>query len=746
MNTLRLSAENIAALISARHPDPFAVLGPHRSKGRLVVRVFRPGAARVELNPGAGLRARTPRPFKRIHADGLFEVVVATAAGDTENENKEATPAYTLTVYQGGQGQRCEDPFRFAPVYNEETLGRYSAGEAFDCDSFLGAHRITHEGAAGIVFSVWAPNARRVSVVGDFNDWDGRVHPMRRRYTSGIWEIFIPQALEGARYKYEVVGVHGDLLPLKADPFAHYAERPPATASVVAPKAQHIWKDQEWMEKRGALQTRAAPISVYEVHLGSWRRMPEEDNRYLSYDELAEQLIPYVKDLGFTHIELLPITEYPFDGSWGYQPLSQFAPSSRFGEPDGFRRFVDRCHNAGVGVILDWVPGHFPNDLHGIARFDGTALYEHEDERQGYHPDWNTYIYNFGRHEVQNYLIASARHWLREFHLDGIRVDAVASMLYLDYSRKDGQWIPNEYGGKENLQAISFNRRLNETLYADFPDIATFAEESTSWPDVSRPVWDGGLGYGFKWNMGWMNDTLGYMCRDPVHRSYHHNEMTFGMVYAFSENFILPLSHDEVVHGKGSLLARMPGDTWQKFANLRACYGFMWAHPGKKLLFMGGEFAQGGEWNHDGSLDWHLLDTRWHQGVQRLLADLNRLYRERPALHQMDCESGGHEWLRVDDAERSIFAFARWSAGHEALCLAVVNLTPVVRHNEYIGVPRAGRYVEAINTDSSHYGGSNVGNFGAVHSEPVSADGRAHSLRLTLPPLGVLLLDYHGPA
>ena len=688
MATSLLSDDDISALVNARHSDPFAILGPHRSNAQLLVRVFLPGADRVLLNLGAELRPGAALPFERIHADGLFEVLADVSAADS---------VYTLSVYRGEHQRLYEDPFRFSPVYGEETLGRYAAGEAFDCDRFLGAHCITHEGVAGVVFSVWAPNAQRVSVVGDFNDWDGRVHPMRRRYSSGIWEIFLPQVGEGARYKYEVVGIHGQRLPLKADPFARYAERPPATASVVAPTTQYVWGDDEWMGKRAERQSRAAPISVYEVHLGSWRRVADENNRYLDYDELTAQLIPHVADLGFTHIELLPLTEYPFDGSWGYQPLSQFAPSSRFGDPDGFRRFVDGCHRAGLGVILDWVPGHFPNDPHGIARFDGTALYEHEDERQGYHPDWNTYIYNFGRHEVQNYLIASARYWLREFHLDGIRVDAVASMLYLDYSRKDGQWIPNEYGGKENLQAIAFNRRLNEILYADFPDIATFAEESTSWPNVSRPVWGGGLGYGFKWNMGWMNDTLSYMGRDPVHRCWHHNEMTFGMVYAFSENFILPLSHDEVVHGKGSLLDRMPGDAWQKFANLRACYGFMWAHPGKKLLFMGGEFAQGREWNHDGSLDWHLLETHWHQGVQRLIADLNRLYCTRAALHSLDCESEGHQWLRVDDAERSLFAFARWSKGRGALCLAVANFTPVVRYAEYIGVPLAGRYTEAIN-------------------------------------------------
>jgi 1,4-alpha-glucan branching enzyme len=591
------------------------------------------------------------------------------------------------------------------------------------------------------LFSVWAPNACRVSVIADFNDWDERQNPMRLLHEGGIWELFVPDVSAGVHYKFEIIAQDGRLLPLKADPLAFAAECPPATASIVHGWPEYDWGDGAWMHKRRVAAPREMPISIYECHLGSWARVPEDGNRYLTYHELAERLVPYVRDMGFTHIELLPVTEYPFDGSWGYQPVSLFAPTRRFGKPGDFAAFIEAVHAAEIGVILDWVPAHFPNDPHGLGEFDGTHLYEHADPRQGYHRDWGTYIYNYGRTEVSTFLISNARFWVERYHLDALRIDAVAPMLYLDYSRKPGDWVPNIYGGNENLDAIGFLRRMNETIYSAAPGAFTVAEESTAWPGVSAPTYTGGLGFGFKWNMGWMHDTLRFMQKDPIYRRHHHGDLTFGLVYAFSENFILPLSHDEVVHGKGSLIARMPGDQWQKFANLRAYLGFMWGHPGKKLLFMGGEFAQDREWNHDSSLDWHLLANPFNSGVRTLVRDLNKTYRALGALHELDCEAGGFEWLAGDDRDNSIVAFARYGKQEGSLAVVVCNFTPVPRHAYRFGVPLAGFYREAINTDATVYGGSNVGNLGGVNAAELPSHGKRWSLSLTLPPLATLILE-----
>ncbi|BCX18216.1 MAG: 1,4-alpha-glucan branching enzyme GlgB [Geminicoccaceae bacterium] len=723
----RLSELEVAALLEARHGDPFAVLGPHLVEEGLVVRALLPGAEAVELLDPVG---RLLGPLDRRHADGFFEGLLP---------GRTAALPYRLRVRRGAETVELDDPYRFGPVLGELDEHLLREGTHLRLWERLGAHPIVHEGTAGVHFAVWAPNASRVAVVGDFNGWDGRVHAMRRRLVSGVWEIFLPGVREGVRYKYEIKDREGRLLPLKADPFGTAMELRPATASIVRALRPFPWTDGEWMARRAEQRATERPISIYEVHLGSWRRRP--DGSFLSWDELAEALLPYVAGLGFTHVELLPVSEHPLDASWGYQPLGLFAPTARFGDPEGLARFVDAAHRAGLGVILDWVPGHFPADPHGLGRFDGTALFEHEDPRQGLHPDWGTLVYNYGRTEVANYLLANALYWLEVYHVDGLRVDAVASMLYLDYSRKEGEWVPNRHGGNENLEAIAFLRRLNELLYAEHPGIVTIAEESTAWPGVSRPTWLGGLGFGFKWNMGWMHDTLRYFGRDPVHRRWHHHELTFGLLYAFSENFVLPLSHDEVVHGKGSLLAKMPGDCWQKFANLRALLGFMWGHPGKKLLFMGQEFAQGAEWNESRGLDWHLLEIGWHRGVQRLVADLNRLYRELPALHVGDCSVDGFAWVEANDADHSVYAWLRLGRPGDAPVLVVANLTPVPREGWRIGVPRPGVWRERLNTDAVVYEGSGVGNLGAVVAEPVPWHGRPFSVQLTLPPLAVLFFE-----
>jgi 1,4-alpha-glucan branching enzyme len=630
------------------------------------------------------------------------------------------------------------------PLLGELDLHLFNEGNHRELGRCLGAQVVTTQGKPGVRFAVWAPNARRVSVVGDFNHWDGRKHPLRARGHSGVWEGFVPRIGPGTIYKYEIEGPHG-LLPLKADPVALQSEVPPRNASIVADPAPYAWTDAGWMARRAQAQSPHAPLSIYELHAGSWRRRWDTGRPSPQWDELGDQLIPYVKDLGFTHIELLPVTAHPFSGSWGYQPLGLFAPHPAWGTPDQLRRFVDRCHAADIGVIVDWVPAHFPTDAHGLARFDGTALYEHEDPREGFHQDWNTLIYNVGRTEVHGFLIASALHWLEQYHVDGLRVDAVASMLYRDYSRRPGEWVPNRYGGRENLESIALLRHLNDVVHERCPGALTIAEESTAFPGVTQATRDGGLGFSYKWNMGWMHDTLSYASREPVFRKYHHGELTFGLVYAFSERFVLPLSHDEVVHGKRSLLGKMPGDPWQQFANLRAYLAFMWAHPGKKLLFMGGELAQAREWNHDAELDWDALRDLRHQGVQRLVRDLNRAYRGERALHAADCEATGFHWIVGDDSANSVFAFLRLGGDADPPVLAACNFTPVPRHGYRLGAPRAGRWREILNTDAEAYGGSGVGNLGALDTLECPSHGQPFALELTLPPLATVLLR-HEPA
>lgn len=718
-------ARAAAALAIGDCADPFAVLGPHAAGDRRQVRVFQPRAEAVTLLDRAG---RTLAEATECWP-GFF-------SADLPHNRK----SYRVKVAWPDGDSVFDDAYRFGLVLGDMDVHLLAEGTHRETWRALGAHARTMDGVAGTAFAVWAPNARRVSVVGDFNGWDGRRLPMRLRHACGVWELFVPQVHEGALYKYEIRGPHGELLPQKADPVALAAEHPPHTASRVFDLGHLKIDDAPWLERRKAAESYRAPVSIYEVHLGSWRRKPEAGNSMLGYDELGEQLVDYTKDMGFTHIELLPVCEHPFDGSWGYQPLGLYAPTSRFGTPDGFARFVERAHAAGLGVIADWVPAHFPSDAHGLGLFDGTHLYEHGDPRLGFHPDWNTLIYNFGRREVANFLIGNALFWLKQYHLDALRVDAVASMLYLDYSRKAGEWLPNRYGGRENLEAIDFIKRMNELVFSEVPGATTAAEESTAWPGVSRPLYAGGLGFGYKWNMGWMHDTLEYMREDPVYRRWNHGRITFGLHYAFSENFILPLSHDEVVHGKGSLIGKMPGDEWQRFANLRAYFGFMWGHPGKKLLFMGGEFAQRREWNHDASLDWHLLDELPHRGIQNLVRDLNRCYAEHPALHALDCEAAGFDWVVGDDAAQSVFAFLRRGRGEEPPVLVVSNFTPVPRHGYRIGVPSGGFWREVLNTDAAGYGGGNLGNAGGARTEDRAAHGHGQSLLLTLPPLATLFL------
>jgi 1,4-alpha-glucan branching enzyme len=650
---------------------------------------------------------------------------------------------YLLRISRPGGVQDTEDPYAFGALLGELDLHLFNEGRHFELAGAFGAQTMAIDGVPGVRFAVWAPNARRVAVVGDFNSWDTRRHPMRVRYPAGVWELFVPRIGPGSRYKYDIIGPGGARVPQKADPVARQTEPPPATASVVAAPDRFHWRDEAWMASRAERHAPHAPISIYEVHLGSWIRHHKRGHEQ-AWDEAIDRLVPYVADMGFTHVEFLPITEYPFGGSWGYQSLGLFAPSARYGSPEGFARFVDAMHGAGIGVILDWVPAHFPTDAHGLARFDGTALYEHLDPREGFHRDWNTYIYNFGRREVQGFLIASALLWLEKFHIDGLRVDAVASMLYRDYSRNEGEWLPNVYGGRENLEAIGFLRHLNAVISERCPGAMMIAEESTAWPGVTRPISEGGLGFSYKWNMGWMHDTLRYMEHDPIHRPYHHDDITFGLLYAFSERFMLPLSHDEVVHGKRSLIGKMPGDPWQRLANLRTYLGFMWAHPGKKLLFMGGEIAQEAEWSHDGEVEWYRLGEPAHAGVQRLLRDLNRLYASTSALHQRDCEASGFRWVIGDDRANSVFAFLRLAADASSPILSVCNMTPVPRHGYRVGVPRAGIWREIFNSDSGLYGGSNMGNAGAVHTTQGAMHGEQQSLDLVLPPLSTVLLRHEA--
>ncbi|PWC16502.1 1,4-alpha-glucan branching enzyme [Brenneria roseae subsp. roseae] len=717
-------SDAINALIDGHYADPFSLLGMHQTAKGIEVRALLPDAQEVWLVDATN--GRKVIELKQIDARGFFCGVLP---------RRKKTFHYQLAVTWQQETYLIEDPYRFGPLLQDMDIWLLAEGTHLRPYERLGAHLETLDGVEGTRFAVWAPNAQRVSVVGQFNFWDGRRHPMRLRKENGIWELFLPGVTQGQLYKYEMIDCHGSVR-LKADPYAFEAQMRPDTASLITPLPEKV----PVSEARRQANSLQAPISIYEVHLGSWRRHTD-NNFWLSYQDLATQLIAYVKEMGFTHIELMPINEHPFDGSWGYQPLGLYAPTRRFGTPQEFRRFIDAFHEAGINVLLDWVPGHFPGDEYGLAQFDGTALYEYADPREGYHQDWNTLIYNYGRHEVRNYLAGNALFWMEHYGIDGLRVDAVASMIYRDYSRNEGEWVPNYYGGKENLEAIAFLRYTNQMLGHAYSSAVTIAEESTDYPGVTLPPDCNGLGFHYKWNMGWMHDTLSYMQHDPIHRKYHHDLLTFGMLYAYSENFVLPISHDEVVHGKRSLLDRMPGDAWQKFANLRAYYGFMWAYPGKKLLFMGCEFAQGREWNYDASLDWHLLDEPegWHRGVQHLVRDLNHCYRQQPPLYQLDFQSQGFEWLVVDDRENSVFAFVRRDEqGNEVL--VVSNFTPVPRYAYRIGINQPGRWREIINTDSGYYHGSNLGNEGPVDSENIGSHQRPQSLVLTIPPLATLYL------
>ena len=712
------------------HSDPFSVLGMHETDNGIEIRALLPDACRVSVIDKEN--QDTVCELDCLDDRGFFAGVVPQTHDFF---------AYQLQVYWGKESQILEDPYRYHLMMNDLDEWFLAEGSFLRPYEVLGAHFIECDGVSGVNFRLWAPNAKRVSVVGDFNYWDGRRHPMRLHPASGVWELFLPKVALGQLYKFELIDCHGNLR-LKADPYAFSSQLRPDTASQISalpdivPMTEARRKANQWDQ----------PISIYEVHLGSWRRNLE-NNFWLDYDQIGDELIPYVKEMGFTHIEFLPLSEFPFDGSWGYQPLGLYSPTSRFGTPEGFKRLVERAHDAGINVILDWVPGHFPSDTHGLVAFDGTALYEYADPREGFHQDWNTLIYNYGRNEVKNFLSSNALYWIERFGVDGIRVDAVASMIYRDYSRAEGEWIPNQYGGRENLEAIEFLKHTNWKIHSEVQGAVSIAEESTSFAGVTHPTEKGGLGFNFKWNMGWMNDTLSYMEKDPVYRQYHHNQMTFGMVYQYSENFVLPLSHDEVVHGKCSLIGKMPGDAWQKFANLRAYYGYMWGYPGKKLLFMGNEFAQGREWNYRESLDWFLLDEsiggRWHIGMQQLVKDLNKIYRENAPLFELDSDPQGFDWLVVDDAQNSVFAFERRSSKGERI-IVISNFTPVPRHDYRMGVNVAGQYHEILNTDSSFYEGSNLGNCGAVESEAIPSHGRDHSISVSIPPLATLYLKYQG--
>ncbi len=714
--------DSLQKLLDARLHDPFDLLGLHPAPEGWVLRVFRPNATRIEL----------------ILADGRAELGATEAPGLFEWRGALA-PArpWRLAIEEGGQHFEIVDPYAFGPLLSDQELYLFNEGKLLEAWRSLGSQPMNIDGVDGVRFAVWAPNAERVSVIGDFNNWDGRVHAMRVRGGSGIWELFVPGLHAGDLYKFEIRNRASGEIQVKADPFARQFEVRPGNAALVPAASDHVWRDGDWLRARARNDWLHAPMNLYELHPGSWRRHP--DGRFLNWRELAETLVPYVADMGFTHIELMPVTEHPLDESWGYQTVGYFAPSSRFGSPDDFRHFVDVCHQAGIGILLDWVPGHFPMDTWALARFDGTALYEHEDPRLGVHQDWGTHIFNYGRAEVKGFLLASAHYWLSEFHLDGLRVDAVASILYLDYSRKHGEWLPNKFGGRENLDAIDFLREMNAMVHERFPGALTIAEESTAWPMVSRPVYLGGLGFSMKWNMGWMNDTLAYIQQDPVYRRYHHNNLTFGQLYAYSENFVLPLSHDEVVHGKGSLLDKMPGDAWQQFANLRLLLTYQMTSPGKKLNFMGNEFGQGREWSEQWGLDWTLLDIHWHEGVRKCLRDLNHLYRDLPPLHDLDFQVEGFAWIDCHDADQSVLVFQRRDRQGRAVIVAL-NFTPVPRDGYRIGAPAAGFWREIFNSDSTFYGGGNLGNGAGLMSEPQAWMGYPQSLVITLPPLAGVVL------
>ncbi len=714
---------DLQRILDATHHDPFAVLGRHPiSKTQTIVRVFLPKASAAHI-------VENNAPLQRIGNTDLFQ---------WQGDSTQLPSRYSINWLDSDSNPHVSyDPYCFEPQLSEYDLHLFGEGKHWHAYSFLGAKVVKVADVSGVLFATWAPNAERISVVGDFNHWDGRCHPMRARGGSGIWELFIHGLTADTLYKFEIRSNRGGQILLKTDPYGRSFELRPGTASIVTHQNQYNWQDSHWIKQRTECDWLHAPLSIYEVHLGSWQL--DEHGNFLNYKELAIRLVDYVKKLGFTHIELLPITEHPFDGSWGYQTIGYYAPTSRFGAPDDFRFFVDYCHTNGIGVLLDWAPGHFPKDAAGLAQFDGSALYEHEDPRLGEHKDWGTLIFNYGRNEVRNFLFSSAIYWLEEFHIDGLRVDAVASMLYLDYSRDAGEWVPNKYGGRENIEAIHFVRQLNEVTHDLHPGTMIMAEESTSWPMVSRPIYLGGLGFSMKWNMGWMNDTLQYISKDPIHRHYHHDKLTFSLLYAFTENFILPFSHDEVVHGKGSMINKMPGDEWQRFANLRLLYCYMFTHPGKKLLFMGCEFGQGNEWNHSKALDWYVLDYPLHQGIQQLIGDLNNTYCTTPALHRLDFENQGFEWIDCNDAAQSVLIYLRRSGTD--FIITALNFTPLPRRNYRIGLPVAGMYHEIINTDSEYYGGSNMGNSGGIHSENIPWMGHPHSIEITLPPLAGVVMQ-----
>ncbi len=722
-----LSKDQVKHLEAGNLSDPFSILGPHVEKHKLVIRGFIPGALSITVS---GLDHDASEQPVKTDKNGLFEV---SFPSDT------AVNPYRLNVEFNGSRSSFYDCYSFMPVLSDYDMFLYGQGNHYKIYEKLGAHIITHQGVRGTLFAVWAPSAKRVSVIGDFNQWDGRRHMMRSRGSSGIWELFIPHLGQDLLYKYEI-RTQNDVILTKADPFAFRFEERPKTAAVVHDLDRYQWSDDNWMNERGKINPLEKPMAVYEVHLGSWRRREDEDSRWLTYNEMADELVPYVKSMGYNYIELMPVSEHPFDGSWGYQVTGYYAATSRFGTPEEFMAFVDKCHNEGIGVILDWVPAHFPKDSYALEYFDGTHLYEHEDPRQGIQKDWDTLIFNYGRNEVKNFLTANALFWLDKYHLDGLRVDAVASMLYLDYSREEGEWVPNKYGGRENLEAIEFIKNMNSKVYEFFPGAVTIAEESTAWPGVTLPVHLGGLGFMFKWNMGWMHDMLSFMSQDPIYRRYHMDKLTFALLYAFNENFILPLSHDEVVHGKASLLSKMPGDDWQRFANLRLLLGYMYGEPGKKMLFMGSELGQWSEWDHDKSLEWNLLQYESHQKLRDYVKELNRVYHSEPAMHEVDFSYTGFEWIDFRDADSSVVSFIRKGKNPKDILLFVFNFTPVPKENYRIGAPVDGYYREILNSDSSSFGGSNIGLGGGISADRKKSHGRSFSLNLTIPPLGLIIL------
>lgn len=730
----RLSTHQIERIVSFQEEDPFEVLGPHKLYGESAVSVtaFLPRAEKawVSLNKGK----KTKLAMKNIHPEGFYQTVVP---------GTDEIPAYKIGFTDpSGYSEEKEDPYRFEPEISEYDLYLFHEGNHYEIYEKLGAHPMKLNGVDGIHFAVWAPNAASVSIVGNFNHWYAGAHPMKRIHLSSVWGLFIPGLKEGEVYKLALKSKFTGHVHYKADPYATQAEIRPNTASVASALHKYNWKDQKWIQKRETTEPYSAPLSIYEVHLGSWKRDEKKDWGFLSYKDLAHQLVDYVKEMGYTHIQLMPVMEHPYDPSWGYQVIGYFAPTSRFGKPEEFMYFVDYCHQNGIGVLLDWVPGHFPKDEHGLAYFDGGQIYAYENWKKGEHKEWGTFVFDYNRHEVRNFLISNALFWIDKYHIDGLRVDAVASMLYLDYSRKDGEWEPNMFGGRENLEAVSFIKKFNEIVHGQYPGILTIAEESTAWGGVSRPTYTGGLGFGMKWNMGWMHDTLEYFCKDPIYRKYHQGMLTFSLIYAFTENFILPISHDELVYGKRSLLEKMPGDDWQKFANLRLFLSYMFAHPGKKLLMMGCDFGQRDEWNATASLDWHLLNYEPHQQIKLLMKDLNHLYRKNRALYEVDFSPEGFEWIDFSDADSSILSFVRWSRDREEMLVAACNMTPTPRLGYRIGVPRPGFYQEILNTDAKEYGGSGIGNYGGIQAEPVSYHNRDYSMPVNFPPLGTVLFKW----